>query len=159
MANEIRHQSATLWDVMQLAEHMRAADRAEAWALGHQSPLEVVEESVTISDFAIATYLGGELAVIWGVNPVADGVGIAWALTTDAVDRHPVAFWRACREQLPTLRERYRGLVNAIDARYTQAIRWARRLGFHVAPPAPFGLEGLPFSTIIMEGSRWAAPQ
>jgi hypothetical protein len=72
-------------------------------------------------------------------------VGLGWLLAAEVVERKVRAFWLLCLRELPRILERWDMLVNAIDERHEKALRWAKRLGFRLADPAPFGAAGLPF--------------
>ena len=138
-------------DARRLAAELRVADAAEVRASTGREPLPVIIEAIAMSSEVWALHLHGGLACIWGVvrddsAPSAAGrVGIAWMLTTPVIERWPLLFWRTCLRVLPLLLRNWEVLVNAIDARHKQALRWARRLGFRLDPPAPFGAEGLDF--------------
>lgn len=134
----------------ELAPRVRAADVAEIWASDRSTPLEAMLEGLGLSTYARAALFDGKVACLWGLVPlrrsVVHGVtAAAWLITSDLIERHPRAFWRGCREELPRLFEQADLLVNAIDARHTQALRWARRLRFRVDRPVPHGMNGEPF--------------
>lgn len=151
-------------DIVELAQRMRAADAAEVHAYRAEAGVprgadvlwDEVAASVDCSAEVSAIRFDGELVGIYGVRPVAESIatgrtGVAWLLTTDTVDRYPVTFWRESRRVVQDMLSRWDVLVNAIDARYAAAIRWAARLGFSVAPPAPLGAHS--FSRITLRGS------
>lgn len=138
--------------VDELAPKMRPADTAEVLASGGFTPREALEESVTASAHAFAALFDGEVAALWGVVD-GPGCGIVWALTGPAVERHPKAFLRHSRIAVNVLLRHYPALTNFVDARYEQALRWVRRLGFSVGPPEPFGAAGLPFHRILLRGA------
>jgi hypothetical protein len=134
-----------------LAPRMRLADRLEVEATGGYTPLEALLFSLERSEVARAALFDGEVACMWGVAPlrrsaVLGRVGVAWLLTSDLVERHPRAFWRGCRAELPRLLARFDVLTNAMDCRNLVALRWGWRIGFRFARPETFGVEGLPFS-------------
>lgn len=137
-----------------VAGRMRPADALEVWASSEQTPLEACEEAIAASPRrAWALYLGGELGGICGLCPDLGDPRRAfpWLLSTTAVDRHPVTFWRLCKETVrPLWLREFEVLENAVDARHTQALRWAARLGFDVAPAEPFGMLGMPFHRITL---------
>jgi hypothetical protein len=147
MAAEATIRFATYADGWALAARLRQADADEVRASTGQEPLPAILDSIEASVECCALFIGGELAAIWGVVPVdiLAGVGHAWMLTTDVVERRARAFWVACRNILASLLDRWAMLENAIDARHEKAVRWARRLGFRLAPAVPFGHAGMPF--------------
>lgn len=146
-------------DAVTFTPLLREADRAEIVAtFGAKLPVEfILRQGIEQSIEAWAMWFNGELACLWGVSVLSvnvhgsrvdfkpERVACGWLLTTRAVDRHPKTFWLACGAIFPQVLERYGMLINWIDVRHVKAIRWADRLGFHLDPPAPHGVDGLPF--------------
>lgn len=133
-----------------LAPRMRGVEVDEIRASGNHSPLSALLQGLQRSSIAHAALFDGQVACMWGVVPLRTSalvgrIGAVWLLTSDLVERHPKAFWRGCRAELPRLFESFDMLVNAIDARHDKAVRWARRLGFPLEEPAAFGVDELPF--------------
>ena len=150
MAVEVTIDIATPKDGEALATRLRPVEADEVRASSGKEPADVIRESLAASDEAWAIRFNGELALIFGVVLLDDSVltgriGVAWLLTTDLVERFPKAFWVLSRRMLRFLLERWDALVNAIDVRHEKAIRWAKRLGFHLDEPQPFGAAGLDF--------------
>ncbi len=149
---------------LELAERLRAADRDEVLASsGDVSLVDVILDGLRKSAEAWATLFDGRLACVWGVVPMSDDlvggrIGCGWLLTTQEVERHPKALWKASLAALPALLDRWDELVNAIDVRHLQALRWAVRLGFRLEAPAPFGAAGRDFCrfTVSKEDLRCA---
>lgn len=143
---------ATLRDVHRVAATMRQADRAEILASDGQRPAPCLRAQLKLSTFARVAEVDGEPLAMLGVVE-GEGVAIPWMLTTAAVERHPHAFWCACKEGMQRLRERYPLLVQMIDARHASALCWAQRLGFKKLPAQPFGFAQLPFHPMICEAT------
>jgi hypothetical protein len=136
-----------------IAARMRPADRDEVLASAGFDPETAIREALKISEFARTAYIHGEPAAIFGV--VRDDEcpwAVPWLLTTDVVETYPLTFWKASKSVLHTLRKAYPDLLQFVDARHEQAMRWAKRLGFHVEQPIPWGLAGLPFCQIRIGG-------
>lgn len=157
MGADVRLEPVTADHVEELAPKVRAADAAEVLASGGYSPREALEESVAASDHAFALVVAGEVLAIWGVvgwgHPGAPPAGgIVWAITGAAVEQHRRIFWRQSRVAVSVLLRHYPMLFNYVDARYTAALRWVRRLGFEVQEARPFGVSGLPFHPIVLRG-------
>lgn len=129
-----------------VAARLRPGDAAEVLASDGHSPLEACRYAAR-TEYARAALVDGVPMCMWGTqtlrrSAIAGTLATVWLLTTDLVDRYPKLFLRGCRGELARLLEAEGGrvrLVNAIDARYTQALRWARHLGFRLREPAPFG--------------------
>jgi len=138
-------------DVEALAATMRAEDVAEVLASGGYSPREALEVSLSMSCEAWTWEVGGEVAAVFGIaelprpSLLGSRVGGVWALTGAAVTRNRRAFVRASRRILRALLSRWDVLTNAVDARYTGAVRWLEALGAVVGPPQPMGVAGLDF--------------
>lgn len=149
---------ATLAHVREIAPRMRAEEVAEVWAAMGLTPAPALLRLMHASTLGStpfgsrAVFFDGELATIFGVIEMADGSIVPWLLSSDAVERHPLSFWRASKSILHDLRTIYPRMIEYVDARYTRCISWARRLGFTVAPAEPHGLAGLPFHPLAIEG-------
>lgn len=151
-ALEVELVPAQLRHVHMVAARMRAEDRAEVLASGLYRPAQALRASLRASEFARTAFIGREVLAMLGVAKADDVVAVPWMLTTDAVEQHPMAFWRACKAGLAQMRELYPVMAQAIDARHGRALSWAKRLGFIVGDAAPFGRAGLQFHPIAMLG-------
>ena len=137
-----------LGDVEALAATMRAADREELVAAHGWTPLWALMRGLEDSTEVWTVVADGKVAAMYGVVELGqydygERWGIGWLLTSDLVETHKRAFWRACKLHVADLFTRWDGLYNAIDCRHEKAIRWAKRLGFELFDPAPYGIEGL----------------
>lgn len=130
-----------------VAGRMRAADRAEVWALGRHDPMQAVVRSVAISDEAWVYLADGVPLAVFGVAPVAGhpGVGSPWLLGAVGVEKHARPFLALGRAYVARWLVRYGRLYNVVDARNARSIDWLRRLGFEFHPPVPVGPEQHPF--------------
>lgn len=153
MDARIHVEPATLEHALALAPHVREEDAAEVQASHGMTPLDALAAGVTQSEpHAWAGYIDGELAGLFGISrsTFLSTAAVPWLLTSKVVERHPRAFWLACREVVRQWAATHHELEQWVDARYTRALRWARRLGFQVEPAEPFGVHGLPFHRIHM---------
>lgn len=140
--------------IAQLAATMRAADRLELEAVGY-TPVDALENALLASEVSAAALIDGEVLCLFGVvdrTPTLLGPrrGEAWLLTSAAVDRHPLAFWRASKRLVRELAARWPTLINRVDARHTSALSYLARLGFRVSPAKPWGLRGEPFHPVAL---------
>lgn len=135
-----------------VAARMREADRAEVRASGGYGPEEALRTSLEQSEFARTVFVGKEAMAMFGIVMVGEWA-VPWLLTTDVVCRYPLTFWNASKVIFRELRDAYPAMVQFIDARHVSALSWARRLGFTVREPEPFGIEGRAFCPITI-GSR-----
>lgn len=158
MGADVSIRQATPEDAAFLAEHLRPVEVEEVRAATGQEPLQAILAGLRDSAECWSLLFDNELAGIWGVVPASDGVGVAWLLTTDLVERRAKTFWRACLVLAPAVLKHWPLLINAIDARHTKALRWAKRLGFKLEAPEPFGVAGMPFCRFSVTKEDLCAP-
>jgi len=155
----VTFEPARLHHALELAPRLRAGDAAEVRASDGVDAEEALVDSLRWTERhgggAFAGFLDGDLAALFGVarRSLISPVGVPWLLTGEVVSRHPFAFFRASRAVVATWLEDFEELEQNVDARYTEALRWAARLGFMVGPPKPFGVHGLPFHRITLRRS------
>lgn len=145
--------------VAQLAASLRAADRLELEAVGYTSPEAALEQALSRSHVAATALIDAEVLCLFGVvdrSPTLIGPrrGEAWLLTGVAVDRHPLAFWRASKRIVRELVGQWATLSNRVDARYASALSFVARLGFRVSPAEPWGVHGEPFHPVVLGGAE-----
>jgi hypothetical protein len=133
-----------------LAPRIRPVELDEIAAAAGVTPLRALLDCLKHSDFARSALFDGEVACMWGVehmrwSAVSGRVGAAWLLTSALVEKYPKTFWKHCREEVARIFRSYDLLVNAIDARHEQSLRWAKRLGFDLQEQQAYGVEGRPF--------------
>lgn len=154
MGTDVQVVPATEEHAAALAPNLRAEDVAEVLACGSPSGLFALQHSLRTSDMAWALLFDGEVAALFGFTEHRNtacggsGVGVAWALTGNAVARHPKVFLRVSRDVLSLLLEHCGVLVNWVDARYRGALRWLEWLGFEVKP-ATSGPQGMLFHPVV----------
>lgn len=136
-----------------LAPRMRAGDAAEVMASNGYTPIGACLAALGVSSYARTLLIDGEVAAMWGVAPanVLTGLGSAWLLTTDIIDRHRRLFVRLSRLEVKRLLQMYSTIFQFVDARYRAALRWAEAIGFTVGPPHPLRPGGPLFCLIAME--------
>jgi hypothetical protein len=144
---------ATMEHAREVAASMRPEDAAEVGAAGGYTPLGAILASMDESDVSVAFFFSdGSLGGIFGERVTGDPLDpicIPWLLTTSAVERNALEFFRASRRVVEDMNKRYRFLVQNVDARYERAVLWATAIGFRALPPEPFGKAGLPFYPIV----------
>ncbi len=146
-------ETPTAAHVDELARNMRPADVAEVWAAAHHSPKTAIQISIQGSRDPKAVLYNGKVLCIFGV---AEGwaaglgalstTGMPWMLTSHAIRGHRKMFLQATRREVQFMRAQYPLLVNYVDARHAEAIRWLRWLGFNFADePTLVGPDQSPF--------------
>jgi hypothetical protein len=157
---EIRFEPATLAHADMLAPLLRQADIDEVLASHGQSGAQVLRDGVAASKHAVAMFLGGEIAAIFGLvmtpqnrfAALGPDVNCVWYLTGKAVCRHPIAFVKGGKRVLAVFRQLSPWLYNWVDVRYVQSVRLFERLGFSMGPPTPRGLNGELFRLVLIQG-------
>lgn len=89
--------------------------------------------------------VGGVVVAVFGDATHDAQVGVPWLISTVHVEARAKPFLRVCKREVAEMLTRHRMLVNYVDARNTQAIRWLKWLGFMFGPAAPYGPHDLPF--------------
>jgi len=153
---------ATIEDGHELAADLRQLEADEIRAMTGLEPLPDIVRCLGYSSEAWAVRFDGHLVCLWGVvsrghNVLMGWWGNGWLLCTNAVERYPITFWKACKHILPLLLSRWDLIANVIDVRHEQSMRWAERLGFRLEDPKPLGAAGLPFRrfTVRKEYLTW----
>lgn len=122
-----------------LAANLRHADCCEVQLIG-MTPLECVRASIHWSMEAWTALEDGAPIACWGIvaTSLLGQVGYPWLLTTPGVERNRVRFLRENRAWLDHALEIFPRLEAVVDARYTRAHRWLRKLGFTIHYDEPF---------------------
>ena len=131
-----------------MAPNLRQADKDEVKAAYGWGPLEALELSRQASKACFVVLYKDAPALIFGVcdRPQHPGQGCIWMLGTDAVDKFRKRFVRYSREYLADLCAGYDSVMNYVDERHAESIRWLRSLGADFTHRHPsFGIEKRPF--------------
>jgi hypothetical protein len=128
----------------QMAPRLREADRLEVLSAAGMTPEAALLHSLSVTPSPRALILGGSPCAMWGVQPIhqAADIGVVWMLGTPELVENPLWFWRMCKAEVARLSSEWVVLLNWIDARYDASLRWARRLGFRLDDPRPYGPRG-----------------
>lgn len=135
-------------DIAHIAEHLRAADRDELRAAkGEGVDFHDALGMSVLRSSHVWIAADAEPVAVFGVAPVSilEGIGSPWFLSTPAAYKHPRALVVEGKRYLARMREVYPNLVNYVDERNEQSIRWLKRIGFTVHPAEPYGVAGRPF--------------
>jgi hypothetical protein len=135
--SNIRITIATQSDAVLLASQLRECDRLEVLASGSQSVRAAVVDSVRLSLWAYAFWLGERLVCIVGVaaQSIMCRIGVPWALGTDVMDELPREVLRFSPRVIALMQADFDVLVNYVHARNRRSIRWLKWCGFTVAAP------------------------
>lgn len=142
---------AALADAEYIGKNLRQADVEEILALG-EDPERMVRYCVLAADDAFTGEVNGVPAMVFGcVQPMTSEWAEIFALGTDACTGVPREMLCFGREVVSTLLQKYPRMMNYCDARYVQALKWLKMIGFTVYPPEPYGPKGMPFCRIEIE--------
>lgn len=137
--------SATRPLLRQIAANLRESDRIEALALA-RSAIAGIWRSYRMSSVCRVAIVDNEPAAVWGLVVSRFGVsGLPWLMTTPAVERVKLAFFRTARSELRLMLDICPSLNGQVLAEYDQAIGFLEMLGLDIGPPAPFGKDGVMF--------------
>lgn len=151
-------------DTLVVGSSLRKADLLELRAVHGPwvEPVRVLLDGLHLSDWP-ATFEAGGMPVgmagivrtredWWRSAPHAQllgldqpGTGIVWLLGTDGLTADWRWFLRASRALLEEHAVGYARLLNVVDARHEQALRWLGWLGFTLRPIGAWGVEGRTF--------------
>lgn len=129
----------------------------EIAAIVRQADVDEITEALGIPmDHALRMCFGGSLKaskiVVDGKVVAVFGdcihdreIGVPWLISTIHVERHAKAFLKVCKPEVQEMLTRRPVLMNYVDQRNTQAVRWLKWLGFRFGEAIPYGPKGLPF--------------
>jgi|TARA_Y100000310_G_scaffold171987_2_gene172106 hypothetical protein len=133
-----------------LANHLRQEEILEVTAASRLSIYDTIMSSINRSVEVQTVLWDGDVIAIVGLQPhsVLSDKASPWLLTTEEVKRHPRELLRLSRQFLERWIQQYSLLENYIDSRYEPSLRWARKVGFTVEEPQPYGPYGEFFNRI-----------
>lgn len=132
-------------DVAVIAAAARQADIDEMRDGAGVTVEQALQHGLDISDSCLVIMAGDLPLAALGDSRHDDRTGVPWLVSTVHIDLHARGFLRACKPLLADMLTRHQQLLNLIDARNTNAIRWLEWLGFRMSEPMPAGVRGLPF--------------
>lgn len=152
MAGELTFEAATPDHIDELLPRLRRLDQQEVEAASGDV-YAALQNALRLTRYPVTVRLrDGRLVALFGaaaLSQMSDTAAL-WLLGTDLMRTHPRAVLDAAAEFVAHTREHHPRLLNYVDARNRPSIRWLRKLGFTIDPPAPFGVAGLPFHRFHM---------
>lgn len=133
---------------------LRQADVAELTAASGPDVERTLHRALEVSDgraFVAVSPTSGPIC-LFGMAPFTrlGSRAAPWAVGTDDLRRHGRSLNRYGRLYCTFALEEFASLVNYVDDRHTDSIRWLRRIGFELGEPEPFGQARLPFRRFEM---------
>ena len=128
-----------------ISENLRTADRDEIAATTTEDPFWALYESWEGSTAAwLIVDPSGLPMAVFGVAPhLVPGLGIAWLIGTDGVDKAALSVARQTRRYVEELQSLYPILWANVDARNELSMKWLEWSGFQFSDADPdFGPEG-----------------
>lgn len=118
-------------DVDYLANNLRPEDREEVLA-SHGSTQDVLQLGFNESDecWTIVVTDTEEIAGMYGVGMLENGVGVPWLLTAPALEKVYMPFLRQSKQWVKEINKKYPVLTNAVDEDYKVSIKWLQFVGF-----------------------------
>ena len=145
--------SATQEHIDAMKGRLRFGDAEECRALGYD-PDDALQESFTESCYNVTVLKEDVPIAMAGVRPhpsLLSNEGLPWCLTTEEVLEVPKTFMRLSKSVVHDLFARkYNYLFNVVDARYNQAVRWLKWLGYTIDDAQPLGVNGEMFHLFWM---------
>lgn len=137
MTCEIR--DCTLADLRAIAPRLRQAEIAEI-ALQGDKPRHFLNAMWRDSEIRKVALVDGEIAAAFGCRAqLLSMEADAWLVTTPAVERVPLTFYRTARACLGDMLEGRKAVTSRIWGDQPQATRMMKMLGFEVLPPDSWG--------------------
>ncbi|TIH20177.1 hypothetical protein D0S45_02210 [Marinifilum sp. JC120] len=120
-----------LEDLDFVAANIRESDRCDLEGLHPgESVREIIMGDVEYSRLVYGLYLDGSVQGIFGVIPLAAGVGTPWVVGIRAVDERPLPFARSSRRMLDMLQRTFPLLDTWVCARNSKSVLWHKWCGF-----------------------------
>lgn len=113
---------------------LRPSDVLELQATTGESPEQALKRSAEVSTWwRAAVNQAGQVVAAFGVAPYPSdlpGVGSPWFLASEEIYQHPMQLLRHSKRWVELMQQQYPLLVNYVDVRHHQALKWVSWLGF-----------------------------
>lgn len=120
-----------------IAENLRPADLAEMRASGstEEDPFWVLVESwdASVASWLIVDSSGLPIGIFGVAAHLVSGVGIAWLMGTEGVEREALSIARQTRRYVERLQEFFPVLWANVDARNELSMKWLEWAGFTIS--------------------------
>ena len=118
--------------ILNIAAHMRPADRREVMAAGGLYPWDALYKSLKSAVRAWTAFIDGRPEFMWGVSASANQlIGIPWLLGTEVLEsKAAFEFARQSRGYVEKMQEGFELLVNYVHAENDASLRWLKWCGF-----------------------------
>lgn len=154
---EFMFRNATHDDVLDVAGRLRDDDRKEVQAAVGLPPSVALPTCVEASRETWVFGAHNRPEGLIGVQDIAGvpGVGWAWMVATDSLDKYGMDFALRCPRYLPLIHKHHRIITNHVDERNKTHIKWLRWIGCtFIRRLERWGAESRPF----LEFARYQPP-
>ena len=150
MTNKLDVRISVLGDVEKLSCSMRQKDRKEAEALG-MSAEKALYLTFKHALLRRTAYLGDDIVAMWGVSGTPLSlVGRPYLVTSEVSYKiHPITFCKIYKKEVSSMNSLFPVLENYVDARYTEAVRLLKIVGFELSPQKINGNDFYKFKKVI----------
>lgn len=133
--------------IQPVCDHVRQKDADEIYAVGGWTVRECLEWGFDNSLYVSTILMDGEPVAILGVTPytLTSQIGVPWLIASTKTAEIPVQFLRISRRYVKAIVMQFPRLINYVDERHSEAIRYLEAVGFEVSEPEPYGHLNLPF--------------
>lgn len=135
------------WHVDELIPRIRQQDKDELHAAAYATPEQCMRLGMAHAAEAWVGLADGVPFCMVGITDMGGLAGMAcpWMVATTDLPFHARPFLRESRKMVRRWVAEYEYLMNYVDCRNTDAIRWLKWLGFEFEEARAYGPEGLPF--------------
>lgn len=140
-------------DIPAMVADMRAGDRAELEATIDLPIQDQLKQAIEWSTLPVAAVNErGDLLALFGAAPFSlmSKTAAPWMVGTNLIRRYPKALTEGAQRFFAMTLQTHPRLLNFVDARNTESVKWLARLGFTVEKPKPHGIADLPFHRFHM---------
>ena len=128
-----------------IARRLRSEDRAEIEAL-YGDCRKAIRRVFRGSPYRKAAFVEGEIGALWGFwGTLLSSEVYGWLVTTPAIERVPLGFFREVRREIRQMLEMGRVVRGTVAADYHRAVRFMEMAGFRAGEPERLGLHGVSF--------------
>ena len=145
---------ATELDAREVAANLRSKDAQEVLASGFKTEGDAVEYSFCASSLCLAVEREGVPVAVFGIVPGrnAQERSQVWFLGTDGLSKMKKTFVTLSHVIIETFLRHHPVLINWVDARYTETVRWLECCGATFEDPMPLTDGGIPFRKFVLRG-------
>lgn len=137
---------SNIHDVHVLQDNLRHSDVEEIWASHHQLPDVALKTALESSIICLTVYCKEPIAMFGiGTPKYFSREAPIWFLSSDKIDDIRIRFLRNSKKFIEYFLRIYPTLVNYVDARNVESIKWLWFLGANIEEAKPYGIEQKPF--------------